>query len=204
MDERPSYNGYQNGRSALACRNVAEYAYCPRLFYYMEVEGIHVASHDTEEGQRIHRRVDAPSNEKATDEADPNAPRNVRSLTLTSAELALTATLDLAEVSGNVAIPVEYRKGRPQRVYATGEGNGDDNGSETENQVEPWPTDRIHVGLQVLLLEHAGYEVPRESYITRPNDDESKSSLMSGFDRMRLKRLQPRRRAQQGLGHCRL
>ena len=43
-------------------RNVAEYAYCPRLFYYMEVEGIHVASQDTEEGQRIHRRVDAPSN----------------------------------------------------------------------------------------------------------------------------------------------
>lgn len=25
-------------------RNVAEYAYCPRLFYYMEVEGIHVPS----------------------------------------------------------------------------------------------------------------------------------------------------------------
>ena len=28
-------------------RNVAEYAYCPRLFYYMEVEGIHLPSADT-------------------------------------------------------------------------------------------------------------------------------------------------------------
>jgi CRISPR-associated protein Cas1 len=42
-------------------RNVAEYAYCPRLFYYMEVEGIHVPSEDTEQGQRVHRRADAPS-----------------------------------------------------------------------------------------------------------------------------------------------
>ena len=33
-------------------RNVAEFAYCPRLFYFMEVEGIHVPSDDTEEGQQ--------------------------------------------------------------------------------------------------------------------------------------------------------
>lgn len=36
-------------------RNVGEYAYCPRLFYYMEVEGIHLPSDDTELGNRIHR-----------------------------------------------------------------------------------------------------------------------------------------------------
>lgn len=28
-------------------RNVAKYSYYPRLFYFMEVEGIHVASDDT-------------------------------------------------------------------------------------------------------------------------------------------------------------
>ena len=42
-------------------RNVAEYASCPRLFYLMEVEGIHVPSADTENGMAIHRRVDRPS-----------------------------------------------------------------------------------------------------------------------------------------------
>jgi CRISPR-associated endonuclease Cas1/CRISPR-associated protein Cas4 len=142
-------------------RNVAEFAYCPRLFYYMEVEGIHVASHDTEEGQRIHRRVDAPSNRQQPDDAEPAAPRKVRSLTLTSAELALTATLDLAEISGNIAVPVEYRKGRPRRVREDINGDENELGQAVRNDVEPWPTDRIHVGLQVLLLEHAGYEVPR-------------------------------------------
>ena len=28
-------------------------------------------------------------------------------------------------------------------------------------EVSPWPTDRVQVGLQVLLLEEAGYTVPR-------------------------------------------
>ena len=50
-------------------RNVAEFAYCARLFYLMEVEGIHVASHDTEAGQRIHKRVNRPSAKKKADEA---------------------------------------------------------------------------------------------------------------------------------------
>lgn len=35
-------------------RNVAEYAYCPRLFYYMQVEGIFVPSSDTEKGVAVH------------------------------------------------------------------------------------------------------------------------------------------------------
>ena len=35
-------------------RNVAEYAYCPRLFYLMEVEGIFLGNRDTEEGRFVH------------------------------------------------------------------------------------------------------------------------------------------------------
>jgi len=41
-------------------RNVAEHAYCPRLFYFMQVEGIFVPSSDTEKGVAVHRRVDKP------------------------------------------------------------------------------------------------------------------------------------------------
>ena len=44
-------------------RNVAEFAYCPRLFYLMEVEGIHLANTDTEQGNLVHRRVHRPSAE---------------------------------------------------------------------------------------------------------------------------------------------
>jgi CRISPR-associated protein Cas1 len=146
-------------------RNVAEYAYCPRLFYYMEVEGIHVPSDDTEEGNRIHRRVDAPSATKQ--EPDPDEPTTVRSLTLTSRTLGLTATLDLAEIEGQRAIPVEYRKGRPSRAVNVAnslrELDDDEKTSVADEMpagVEPWPTDRVQVALQTILLEDAGYEVP--------------------------------------------
>jgi CRISPR-associated protein Cas1 len=136
-------------------RNVAEYAYCPRLFYYMEVEGIHVPSEDTAEGARIHRRVDRPSVECRPDGSEkPDPRRTVRSMALTSTALGLTATMDLVEVDGTTAVPVEYRKGRPRR--AGGQEDGDDGGA----AVEPWPTDRIQAALQAVLLEEEGYEVP--------------------------------------------
>src|SRR5439155_19827999 len=96
-------------------RNVAEYAYCPRLFYFMEVEGIHLPSADTEQGVAVHKRVDRASKE-VPDDADTDKPHVARSLTLTSTTLGLTATLDLAEINGQTAVPVEYRKGRPRRT----------------------------------------------------------------------------------------
>lgn len=95
--------------SLWSARNVAGYAYCPRLFYYMQVEGIFVPSSDTEKGAAVHRRVDKPS---ATDgkadesEADPDRSTTVRILVLTSSSLGLTATLDLTEISGRVAVPI--------------------------------------------------------------------------------------------------
>ncbi len=153
------------------CRGVAEHAYCPRLFYYMTVEGIFVPSHDTEEGKAVHRRVDRPSAapdnvERLTEaEADPARPRSVRSLSLTSVRLGLTATLDLAEVTGTVAVPVEYRKGRSKRGRLKGEAT--DELMEEQTLLPPpeaWPTDRVQVGLQAILLEEAGYTV-REAIV---------------------------------------
>jgi CRISPR-associated protein Cas1 len=164
-------------------RGVAEHAYCPRLFYYMTVEGVFIPSADTEQGAGIHRRVDQPgaapseppSAERASarkpvekleeTEHDPDRPRSVRSLVLTSARLRLTATLDLAEVDGTRAVPVEYRKGRPKRPGGVVEATDE----MLEEPLllpgpEPWPTDRVQVGLQVLLLEEAGYSVP-EAYL---------------------------------------
>ena len=35
-------------------RGVAEHAYCPRLFYYMTVEGVFIPSADTEHGAGVH------------------------------------------------------------------------------------------------------------------------------------------------------
>jgi CRISPR-associated endonuclease Cas1 len=129
----------------------------------MEVEGIHLQSHDTEEGQRIHKRVDAPSatrrRKSAPNVDDEHAePVSVRSLTLTDPALQLTATLDLAEITGSIAVPIEYRKGRPR--FVANECDEADDETEPSSQMEPWPTDRIQVGFQALLLERAGYTVP--------------------------------------------
>ncbi len=144
-------------------RNIAEYAYCPRLFYYMQVEGVFLPSADTEQGHVVHGRVNRPTalrEPSGDEESDPDRPEVVRSLALTSEKLGLTATLDLAEISGTVAVPVEYRKGRPKRVDI---GRPSDGGEEVDDfstpTVEAWPTDRVQLGLQVLLLEEAGYTV---------------------------------------------
>jgi CRISPR-associated protein Cas1 len=144
-------------------RHVAEHAYCPRLFYLMQVEGLFAPSSDTEKGVAVHRRVDRPSNApKPLDEdaADPDRPKAVRSLALTSKRLGLTATLDLAEISGNTAVPIEYRKGRAKHngTYAPPDDPGE-SAEPPQAPAEPWPTDRVQVGLQVILLEEAGYVV---------------------------------------------
>jgi CRISPR-associated protein Cas1 len=133
------------------------------LFYYMQVEGIFLPSSDTEKGVAVHRRVDKPSaapEDGGETPAEPNRPKVVRSLALTSKALGLTATLDLAEISGRTATPVEYRKGRPKRASMAPP--PDDPGEADDpplSRVDAWPTDRIQVGLQALLLEEAGYTV---------------------------------------------
>lgn len=143
-------------------RHIAEVAYCPRLFYLAEVEGIDLVSHDTEQGQAVHRRVDEPSHKAPPDpaaEADPDRPAAIRSITLSSETHRLTATLDLAEITGQQAIPVEYRKGRPSRPR-TPMPDGTERLPAPADQPEPWPTDRVQLTLQAILLEEAGYSVP--------------------------------------------
>ncbi|MGI6655532.1 MAG: CRISPR-associated endonuclease Cas4g/Cas1g [Desulfobulbus sp.] len=140
-------------------RNVAEYAYCPRLFYFMQVEGTFIPSSDTEQGMAVHRRVDKPGVARDRPKEDePERPQVVRSLALTSESLGLTATLDLAEISGRVAVPVEYRKGRPRRVVPASSASGWAT-APASLVPEAWPPDRVQVGLQAILLESAGYTV---------------------------------------------
>ena len=50
-----------HGEYLWPARHVAEFAYCPRLFYLMEVEGVYYPNADTEKGKAVHKRVDEPS-----------------------------------------------------------------------------------------------------------------------------------------------
>jgi CRISPR-associated protein Cas1 len=136
---------------------VAQYAYCPRRFHLMYVEGRWDDNVHTIEGKHAHRRVDRLDHllpetmaektsegmpgEKEEDGDDP--PQISRSVSLGSETLGLMGKLDLVSsdpISGEAA-PVETKKSRvpntPERSYET---------------------ERIQLMAQGLLLREHGYE----------------------------------------------
>src|SRR5260370_31549890 len=147
----------------LPARMVNEYAYCPRLFFYEWVEGLFAESVDTVEGAIQHRRVDAratalrPAKELEGTQTDaerrwsvptgtpaPPLPQTIhsRSVQLSSERLRVIAKMDLVEVEGGVATPVDYKHGRPR--------DGADG-------LELWPADRAQLGVQGIVLRENGY-----------------------------------------------
>ncbi|MCS1407282.1 MAG: CRISPR-associated exonuclease Cas4/endonuclease Cas1 fusion [Verrucomicrobia subdivision 3 bacterium] len=119
---------------------VAQFAYCPRRFHLMYIEGRWEDNTHTLEGKITHRRVDRvdhllPEAGKKTNdnsetlpdsdgvEDDDPPPEIARSVSLGSAEIGLLGKLDLvsADPEGGEAIPVETKKGRvpptPERSY---------------------------------------------------------------------------------------
>lgn len=135
------------GEAPLApARMVNEWVYCPRLAYLMWVEGEWADTGDTEDGRRVHTRVDrpggalpAPSDPEA--EAEP-APFRTRALTLASERLGLVAKCDVVEGEGRRATPVDYKRGKRPHVAAGAH--------------EP---ERVQLCAQGLLLEDQGFEV---------------------------------------------
>ena len=182
----------------LPARMLNEFVYCPRLFYYEQVEGVFVDNADTLRGSSLHRRVDGGSGAMAAPVAsgataaapEPSTPAkrskpkvakgdaatgapagaaeqaetiHSRSVMLGSNRLGVTAKLDLVEIrtgpsnsegegspvdlfSVAEVCPVDYKAGSPR---------------ENENGVELWDTDKMQLGLQVLLLRENGYACER-------------------------------------------
>jgi CRISPR-associated protein Cas1 len=127
----------------LPARMVNEYVYCPRLFFYEWVEGVFRESADTLEGKLQHRRVDEKTGAMPSPEAAGGELIHARSVTLSSERLRVIAKMDLIELSGTVATPVDYKHGRPR------EGAGG---------LELWPADRVQLAVQGLILRDNGYE----------------------------------------------
>ncbi|MEX2580847.1 MAG: CRISPR-associated endonuclease Cas1 [Verrucomicrobiales bacterium] len=155
-------------------RMLNEFVYCRRLFYYEFVEGVFRHNADTRRGKAAHSRVDRKksgalpesrakkrSKEKAAANGDePDTDRDdelpetihSRSVSLGSEGLGVTAKLDLVEVrrqegelfSDLQVCPVEYKVGSPKE---------DEDGLPTL-----WDTDKMQLGLQILLLRENGYE----------------------------------------------
>ncbi len=130
-----------------------EYAYCPRLFHFMHVEGRWADNQYTIEGRHAHRRVDALDHLLPAAPETPEGPAKgeevaggdeppavARSVPLSSEKLGLTAKLDLVATDGDEAVPVETKRGRVP-----------------ENAERSWEPERVQLMAQGLLLREAGY-----------------------------------------------
>ncbi|MGB6134685.1 MAG: CRISPR-associated endonuclease Cas1 [Acidobacteriaceae bacterium] len=131
----------------LPARMLNEFVYCPRLFFYEWVEGVFENSADTLDGQAKHSRVD--SGPSAMPEAEEMNGETIhsRSVTLSSERVGLTAKLDLIESDANgedgkTVRPVDYKRGKPREI---------------DGVPTPWPSDRVQVAAQALVLRDNGY-----------------------------------------------
>ena len=134
----------------IPARMLNEFTYCPRLAYLEWVQGEFADNLDTKQGTFAHRNVDQPSSRHvpAADEwgdADDEDPKNAdpiktRSLTLSAPREGLLAKLDILQLEGSVATPVEYKKG-----------------SIPDNPEQAWEPERVQLCAQGLILRENGY-----------------------------------------------
>ncbi|RLW69254.1 MAG: hypothetical protein B6D68_02325 [spirochete symbiont of Stewartia floridana] len=126
----------------LPVRMLNEYAYCPRLFHLMYVQGRWADNAYTVEGRNVHRRVDEKDMLLPDVDADgEDAPPKIsRSVPLSSERLKLTGKLDLVELSGRDARPVESKRGKVPN-----------------NAQRCWEPERVQLMAQGLLLREHGY-----------------------------------------------
>lgn len=143
--------GNAPGGDLLPVRMLNEFTYCPRLYHFMHVEGRWADNAYTIEGRFVHRRVDrldhvlpdAPDGEEdgSGEEVGDVPPQISRSVSLASADLGITAKLDLVSTAGSNAVPVDTKRGRVPR-----------------NAERSWEPERVQLMAQGLLLRAEGYE----------------------------------------------
>jgi len=124
-----------------------EFAYCPRLAYLEWVQGEFEDSADTVEGRFHHRRVDEAQSKRAPvpeAEAGEDKPRIARSVMLSAERGGLIARIDLLEIEGDEAVPVDYKRG-----------------SAPPNGAEPWEPERVQLCAQALILRENGFTCTR-------------------------------------------
>jgi CRISPR-associated endonuclease Cas1/CRISPR-associated protein Cas4 len=124
-------------------RIVNEHVYCPRLAYLEWVQGEFRHSADTLDGAYQHRRVDREEGPVPPPDDLPEDLRQARSVLMSAPALGVIARMDLLEMEGGRAVPVDTKRGRaPSLVEGA------------------WEPDQVQVALQVLVLRENGYPSP--------------------------------------------
>jgi CRISPR-associated protein Cas1 len=129
----------------LPARMVNEFVYCPRLAYLEWVQGEWDDNADTVAGRWSHRRVDV---EAAAEVPAPGGAEGrsltSRSVMLSSESLGVIARIDLLELDGARATPVDYKRGPIPDVAG-----------------RAWEPERVQLCLQGLILRDNGYGCER-------------------------------------------
>ncbi len=120
----------------LPIRSINESVYCPRLFWIEYVERQFEESHDTADGQRVHRRVDRPVG--VLD--DRTMPFETSAVELSSTRLGIVGKLDIIRSNGTLTVPIDFKRGKEPRI---------------EGGV--YESERVQAILQGLLLRENGY-----------------------------------------------
>lgn len=146
-------------------RMVNEYAYCPRLFYLEWVQGEFEDNADTVQGRARHRRVDNErgGREEAVERSTTEEPIHARSVLMAAEDEGLIARIDLVEFAGNVAVPVDYKRG-----------------AVPDNTERSWEPERVQLCVQGLILRANGYRcdegllyyVESKTHVRVPFDDD--------------------------------
>ena len=165
--EHDSMTEGSDGRSCdpmpelIPVRMLNEFTYCPRLGYLEWVDGEWEENFETLNGSFGHRRVDKPATKAVakpdahtTDSAAAAARKlgrdggeqtqdklHTRSLLLSAPREKLVAKLDLLEIEGRVATPVDYKRGKAPDVP---EG--------------AWEPERVQLCAQGLILRENGFQ----------------------------------------------
>ena len=110
-------------------------AYCPRLFYFQEVERISAPHELVFAGRHLHAVLEADEEGDAV------------SLELASDTLGLVGKVDCVRRRDGSHLPYEHKRGRPAR--------------DADDSPQPWPSDRIQLIAYAMLLEEVfGQAVP--------------------------------------------
>ncbi|MCL4104729.1 UNVERIFIED_CONTAM: hypothetical protein GTU68_034168 [Idotea baltica] len=121
-------------------RMLNEFAYCPRLGYLEFVHAEWEDNFETKNGTFGHRRVDKPPPAEAS-RPDQAARLHARSILLSAPDEGLIAKLDVMELEGRKATPVDYKRGQAPKV---------DEGA--------WEPERVQLCAQGLILRENGFE----------------------------------------------
>ncbi len=125
----------------MPARMVAAFAYCPRLFYLEWVQSRFAENAEVAAGRIAHRVVDE-SRGVVPGPGLAEELRQATSVQLSSPRLGLVARIDVLEGDDGEVVPVDFKVGK---APARG----------------PWPSERVQLGVQALVLRDNGYRCER-------------------------------------------